>query len=41
VLVGSDELKRSIGRLGKDGKIILKHILKEIGWRSGDWIQLA
>jgi hypothetical protein len=40
ILVGKPEGKKLLGNLGVDGKIILK-CLREIGWKSTDWIHLA
>jgi hypothetical protein len=39
--VGKSGVKRPLKNLGKDGMIILKWILKKIGWGILVWINLA
>jgi hypothetical protein len=41
ILAGKPEGKRPRRVLGVRRRIILKLILKEIGWESVDWIELA
>jgi hypothetical protein len=41
VLVGRPDGKRPLEDLGVDGRIILKWILKEVGWEGVDWIDMA
>jgi hypothetical protein len=41
VLMGKPEGKRSLGRPGRRWEDVIRMDLREIGWGSVDWIQLA
>ena len=41
MLVGKPERKRSLGRHRRRWEDNIKMDLKEVGWRRGDWMELA